>query len=373
MIEVSIRKQLAELRIDVAFKAASRGITAIFGRSGAGKTSIIRAIAGGLRPDEGRIVVDDRVFFDSAAGIDMPIHARRAGYVFQESRLFPHLSVRSNLIYGLKRAGSERRFEFDAAVELLGIGHLLARRPHNLSGGERQRVAIGRALLAQPLLLLMDEPLSSLDPPRKSELLPYIEGLRDEFGLPILYISHAFNEVVRLADNIVLIDGGRVLRSGPLLEVASDPDLSPLLGRFESGSVIECVVVRHDEDVGLSTLGFSGGQLRVPKVALDIGAHVRVRIRARDVALSLSRPMDVSITNRLPGKLLSLTERGGPYVEATVDIGGATLRSLITRESAQRLGLEPGTQLWALVKTVALDSRSVGFMRRARPFSSQGE
>lgn len=373
MIEVRIRKRLSDLQLDVAFKAASRGVTAIFGRSGAGKTSIVQAIAGALRPDEGRIVVDGRVFFDSAARINMPIHARRVGYVFQDSRLFPHLSVRSNLVYGLKRTRGDRRFEFDGAVALLGIGHLLNRRPHNLSGGERQRVAIGRALLSQPSLLLMDEPLSSLDPPRKSELLPYIEGLRDELGLPILYISHAFNEVVRLADDIVLIDGGKVLRAGPLLEVASDPEQSPLLGRFESGSVIECVVARHDEEVALSTLGFAGGQLRVPRVDLEVGSRVRVRIRARDVALSLSRPMDVSITNRLPGKLLSLTAREGPYAEVTVDIGGATLRSLITRESAARLGLEPGIQLWALIKTVALDSRSVGFMRRARPFSSESE
>lgn len=371
MIEVHVQKQLADLQLDIAFKAESRGITAIFGRSGAGKTSLIQAISGGMRPDAGRIVVGDRVFFDSAAKIDMPIHTRQVGYVFQESRLFPHLSVRNNLTYGYKRAGGTRHFEFDDAVDLLGIGHLLNRRPHKLSGGERQRIAIGRALLAQPSLLLMDEPLSSLDPARKSELLPYIEGIRDELDLPILYISHAFNEVVRLADHIVLIDGGKVVRSGPLLEVASDPDLSPLIGRFESGSVLECTVFRHDEEVALSSLAFSGGQLRVPQVDLPVGAQVRVRIRARDVALSLSEPMDISITNRLRGTLLSLSERDGPYVEILVDVGGATLRSLITRESAARLALKPGTTLWALVKSVALDSRSVGFIRRARPSSSE--
>ena len=370
MIDVRLRKRLSDLQLDVAFTAKSRGVTAIFGRSGSGKTSIVQAIAGGLIPDEGRIVVDDRIFFDSATRINMPIHERRVGYVFQDSRLFPHLSVRKNLRYGLHRARGSSRIDFDTAVELLGITHLLSRRPHKLSGGERQRVAIGRALLAQPSLLLMDEPLSSLDPPRKSELLPYIEGLRDELGLPILYISHAFNEVVRLADNIVLIDGGRVLRSGPLLDVASDPELSPLIGRFEAGSVIECVVSQHDEDLALSTLSFSGGKLRVPRVDLNIGAHVRVRVRARDVALALTPPVDVSITNRLPGTLVGLTERGGPYVEASVDLGGTTLRALITRESASRLKLTPGLELWALVKTVALDSRSVGFMRRARSISS---
>ncbi len=370
MIEVRFRKQLPGLALDIAFTAAARGITALYGRNGSGKTSIIRAIAGSLRPDQGRIVAGDRLFFDSQSGVDMPIHERRVGYVFQDSRLFPHLTVRSNLMYGYKRSSGARRFGFQMAVDLLGIGHLLQRRPHNLSGGERQRVAIGRALLSQPSLLLMDEPLSSLDPPRKSELLPYIEGLRDEFGLPILYISHAFNEVVRLADQLVVVDGGKVLRSGSVFEIASEPELSPLIGRFEAGSVIECIVAQHDDDVALSTLAFVGGQLRVPRVDLDVGASVRVRIRSRDVALSLSRPMDISITNRLPGKLLSLTEREGPYVDVAVDIGGVTLRSLITRDSAARLGLEPGLQVWALIKTVAFDSRSVGFMRRARPPSS---
>jgi molybdate transport system ATP-binding protein len=219
----------------------------------------------------------------------------------------------------------------------------------------------------------MDEPLSSLDPPRKSELLPYIERLRDEFRLPILYISHAFNEVVRLADQLVLIDGGKVVRSGALQDVASDPQSAPLIGRFEAGSVIECTVVKHDDEVALSTLAFTGGQLRVPRVELDVGSVVRVRIRSRDVAISLSRPMDISITNRLPGTLISLTPRDGPYVDAAIDVGGATLRALITRESAARLGLEPGIKLWALIKTVAFDSRSVGFMRRARPLSSETE
>ncbi len=234
----------------------------------------------------------------------MPIQLRRVGYVFQDSRLFPHLSVKSNLAYGYRRARGERKHELDAVVALLGIGELLERRTHNLSGGERQRIAIGRALLAQPELLLMDEPLSSLDPPRKSELLPYIERLRDVLGLPILYISHAFNEVVRLADHLLVVDGGRVVRSGPLLELASDPELSPLVGRFESGSVIECTVLRHDTGVALSTLAFTGGELRVPQVDLPIGERLRVRIRARDVAMSLSQPVDISISNRLPGRIL---------------------------------------------------------------------
>lgn len=370
MIEIRVRKDLAPFLLDADFTSEAQGITALFGRSGSGKTSIVQAIAGGLKPDSGRIAVDGRVFFDSAAGIDMPVHKRRVGYVFQDSRLFPHLSVRKNLLFGFRRAGDVRPFGFDAAVALLGLGHLLDRRPHALSGGERQRVAIGRALLAQPSLLLMDEPLSSLDPPRKAELLPYIERLRDEFRLPILYISHAFNEVVRLADQLVLVEDGRVVKAGALEDVIADPVAVPFIGRFEVGSVIACHVATHDDAMGLSTLGFAGGQLRVPRVPLEVGAPVRVRIRSRDVALSLSRPMDISITNRLPGILTSLTAQDGPYADATIDVGGATLRAQITRESAARLGLEPGVRVWALVKTVAFDSRSMGLMRRAgEPFS----
>ena len=373
MIEIRVSKAFAGFALDVDLEAPLRGITALFGRSGSGKTSIVRAIAGALVPDAGRIAVGDRVFFDSAAGIDVPIHERRVGYVFQESRLFPHLSVRGNLGYGYRRARGPRRLELDAVVALLGLGDLLERRTHALSGGERQRVAIGRALLAQPSLLLMDEPLSSLDPPRKSELLPYIEGLRDELGLPILYISHAFAEVVRLADHLAVVDAGRVVRSGPLVEVASDPALSPLLGRFEAGSVLACTIADHDAAAALSTLAFAGGRLRVPRVELPVGERLRVRIRARDVALALSEPADISITNRLPGRLAGIRAHDGPYAEATVDLGGGTsVRALITRESAARLGLVPGMAVWALVKTVAFDSRSVGSLRRARDDADDG-
>jgi molybdate transport system ATP-binding protein len=367
MIDVRFTKRFSGLGLDIAFTAPTHGITALFGRSGAGKTTIVQAIAGGLRPDDGRIAVGDRVFFDRAAGIDMAVHTRRVGYVFQDSRLFPHLGVRANLTYGLRLASADRRFDFDRVVDLLGIGHLLDRRPHHLSGGERQRVAIGRALLSQPTLLLMDEPLSSLDPPRKSELLPYIESLRDEFDLPILYISHAFDEVVRLADHLVLIEAGRVLRAGPLMDVVAEPDVTPLIGRFEAGSVVSCSVAGHDDEMVLTTLDFAGGQIKVPRVSAPLGTRLRVSIRSRDVSLSLSPPGDVSISNRLPGRLIGLTLRDGPYVEAAIDVGGAVLKALITRESAARLRLEPGIQVWALVKSVAFDSRSVGYMRKPRP------
>lgn len=365
MIEIRVRKALGDFTLDADIDAPPQGITALFGKSGSGKTSLVRAIAGALKPDSGRIVVGDRVFFDSERGIDLPINRRGVGYVFQDARLFPHLSVKGNLLYGYKRANGRRKLEIADVVELLGISGVLERRTHALSGGEKQRVAIGRALLAQPELLIMDEPLSSLDPARKSELLPYIENLRNEFGLPIFYISHAFSEVVRLADQLAVIDAGKVIRCGPLIELASEPALSPLFGRFEAGSVIDCTVLAHDDDVELSTLSFPGGQLRVPRIDLGLGEPLRVRIRARDVALSLSRPMDVSITNRLPGRLVAIADQSGPYTEAIVDVGGGvTIRSLITRESAIRLGLEPGLAVWALVKTVAFDNRSVGSRHR---------
>ena len=369
MIEVDIRKQLSAFTLDVAFTAPSSGVTALFGASGSGKTSIVQSIAGGLTPDAGRIAINDVVFFDRDCGIDLAIHLRRVGYVFQDARLFPHLSVRSNLEYGLKRAKGEHAIGTDAVVELLGLEGLLDRRTHKLSGGERQRVAIGRALLAQPALLLMDEPLSSLDPARKAELLPYIEDLRDRLGLPILYISHSFDEVVRLADHLVVMDNGRVAQAGPFLELSASPALTPLVGRFEAGSVLACTVAAHDDHLKLTTLAFTGGQLRVPRITLAAGTCLRVQVKARDVALSLSRPMDVSITNRLPGRIVGITRSDGPYVDVAIDIGGVRLQSLITGESASRLGLEPGLQVWALIKSVAVDGRTAG-VRRAPPTSA---
>ncbi|MEK6630713.1 MAG: molybdenum ABC transporter ATP-binding protein, partial [Acidobacteriota bacterium] len=238
MIEVDVRAQLGAFSLDAAFHAPSRGVVALFGRSGAGKTTLINLLAGMLRPASGRISVDGTVFFDTAAKINVPVERRRIGFVFQDSRLFPHLTVESNLRYGLSRApASDRRIAFQTVVDVLGIAHLLRRRPFSLSGGERQRVALGRALLAQPRLLLMDEPLASLDAPRKAEILPYIERLRDEFALPMVYVSHSLDEVIRLADHLLVISDGRIMASGALTDIVSRLDLQPMLGRFEAGAV----------------------------------------------------------------------------------------------------------------------------------------
>ena len=235
MMDLAIRKRLGEFTLDVSFAVPEYGVTALFGRSGAGKTSVIAAIAGLLRPDEGRIQVGDQILFDSSAGHDVPVHRRRVGYVFQDGRLFPHLSVRDNLLYGYRGSpGKNRRITLDEVVELLGVAPLLERRPRDLSGGEKQRVAIGRALLAQPEVLLMDEPLASLDAPRKREILPYLERLRDELRLPIVYVSHAIEEVVRLANQVVVLDAGRVAATGTPEQLGERLDLRPLLGDRKS-------------------------------------------------------------------------------------------------------------------------------------------
>ncbi len=369
MIELNFGRKLGALDLQADVTLPSRGVSALFGRSGAGKSSLINAVAGIVRPDHGRIRVGERVFYDHDSGTDLPIEARGIGYVFQDARLFPHLSVAGNLRYGLKRARGTHAVGWDSVVEVLGLEHLLDRRPWNLSGGERQRVAIGRALLRQPTLLLMDEPLASLDAPRKAEVLPYIERLAREFALPVLYVSHSIEEVTRLADHLVIVSEGRTVASGELSDIMSRPEHAPLIGRYEAGSVLDCTVLQHNDDYALTTLRFADGQLRVPRIDLDPGAPVRVRIRARDVALALSRPMDVSIVNKLPGRVLQIVPRDGPYADVIVDLGSRTLRALITRESCDRLGLQPGTPVWTMVKSVALDSRSVGFSRRPRSAS----
>ncbi|ADH89846.1 molybdate ABC transporter, ATPase subunit [Ancylobacter novellus DSM 506] len=363
MIEIDIRlARPGGFSLQADFTVPNAGVTALFGRSGAGKTTIIQAVAGVVRPDEGRIAVDGETFFDAARGIDVPIEARRVGYVFQEARLFPHLSVEKNLRYGERRSrAAERPIAFDAVVELLGIGHLLTRRPHTLSGGERQRAAIGRALLAQPRLLLMDEPLASLDEARKAEILPYLERLRDRMGLPILYVSHSVDEVLRLADTVVALQNGRQVARGPVAEAMARPEMVPIVGRFDVGALLDCTVARHDPAYALSSLAFAGGELRVPQVDLPVGAPVRARVRARDVALALAKPADVSVSNLLPAIVEEIRLQEGPYADVMLKVGEGRLTSTITRESVERLALRPGLALWAMIKSVAVDSRNPDF------------
>jgi molybdate transport system ATP-binding protein len=361
MLEVDIRERLGGLDIEYRFACEAQGIIAVFGRSGAGKTSLVRMLSGLLRPDAGRIAVAGRTLFDSSGGTDVPPEHRRLGYVFQEDRLFPHLSVHGNLTYGLKRAPrAERRIGLDEVVALLGIDGLLARRPGDLSGGEKQRVSLGRALLANPRLLLMDEPLANLDQPRKDEVLPFIERLRDELAIPIVYVSHAMEEIVRLADTMVLISDGRAVAVGPVEDLTSRLDLRPLTGRYEAGSVIEAQVRGHDKVFGLSRLAFAGGQLVVPHVALPLGTPLRVRVRARDVSLALTPPENTSIQNILAARVKDLARDQGPLVDVLLDAGGAPLWARITARACETLQLEPGRQVYALIKAVAVDRHSLG-------------
>lgn len=365
MIEIDIAKRLGSFALAAQFTAPDSGITALFGRSGAGKTTIVNALAGLLRPDSGRIVVGGEILFDAARGIDVPPERRGLGYVFQEGRLFPHYSVRGNLLYGQKRAGAASNGpRFDAVVALLGIGDLLTRRPAELSGGEKQRVAIGRALLAGPRLLLMDEPLASLDAPRKDEILPFIERLRDELKLPVFYVSHEMEEIMRLADLLVLLDDGKVAAVGPVEELTSRLDLWPLTGRYEAGSVIRTVLRGHETTYGLSELAFPGGRLRVSKIDLPLGTPVRIRIRARDVVLATQRPQHLSIRNAFAGRLIEVAQGRGPQIDLKLDIGTpqqpVMLLARITVRAFQELQLAPGKPIFALVKTVSFDRHSVG-------------
>jgi molybdate transport system ATP-binding protein len=361
MVEFDARHRAGAFALDAAFSAGP-GITALFGRSGAGKSTILNLIAGLRRAAQGRISAGGRLLFDSAAHIDLPAHRRNVGYVFQEGRLLPHLTVRHNLLYG--RFFAQRRdavIGFAQAVALLGLEELLERRPGALSGGEKQRVAIGRALLANPAVLLLDEPLASLDTPRKAEILYYIERLRDELGVPIVYVSHSIEEVVRLADTLVLVSDGRVLGAGPVAQMMGRTELRPYLGRHEGGAVIEARVAGQDLQSGLARLAFGRLALEIPDVEALVGEHVRIRIRARDVSIALTAPRGVSIRNILPGVVTDLRVDEASTLDVRLDLDGTPLIARITRKSAEELRLAPGMAVYALVKSVSIDRRSTGY------------
>jgi molybdate transport system ATP-binding protein len=361
MLEVDVEQQLGGFRLRAKFASAAP-VLALFGRSGSGKSSLVNLLAGIARPRRGRIALNEVLLLDSARGIDIPPEQRRIGYVFQDGMLFPHLSVRRNLEYGEKRvAPADRYIDRDKVIALLGLEELLERRPANLSGGEKQRVAIGRALLASPRLLLLDEPLASLDSTRKSEILQYIELLRDEFRIPIVFVSHAVEEVTRLADEIVLLDRGLVSATGSVEAIMGRLDLKPLTGRYEAGAVIEAIVASHDIANDLVSLAFNGGNFIVPGVSALVGERVRLRVRARDVSIATARPDGISILNTLAGTVIEIGNEGGAIVDVRIRIGEAVLIARITRYSAQQLSLAVGLPVYALVKAISLDRHSVGF------------
>jgi molybdate transport system ATP-binding protein len=358
-LSVDVKHRLGGFELEARFETEG-GLTALFGKSGAGKTSLINIIAGLIRPDHGRVSIGPMCLVDTGRGISVPRHRRRIGYVFQEGRLFPHLTVRQNLLYGRWfTPRPERREDFDRIVDLLGISGLLDRRPGRLSGGEKQRVAIGRALLTSPRLLLMDEPLASLDETRKAEILPYIERLRDHSRVPVVYVSHSIAEVTRLASTLVLLSEGRVAAAGPTPEIMHRLDLFPLTGRAEAGAIIEATVERHDDRFGLTELRSKAGLWRLPRLDAWVGARLRLRIRARDVLISRTAPADVSALNVLAGVVSAVGPSQGPIVDISLDCGGETLIARLTRYSVERLGLAVGAPVFALVKSVALDRRSL--------------
>jgi molybdate transport system ATP-binding protein len=357
-LSVDIRHDFGEVALEVAFEAKG-GVTALFGRSGAGKTSVVDAVAGLLRVDRGRIVLNDVVLLDTEAGVFVPPHKRRIGYVFQDGRLFPHLNVGENLRFGARFSGGIDAGHEARVVAMLGLEALLERRVMALSGGEKQRVALGRALLARPQMLLMDEPLAALDEARKEEILPYLERLRDEAGLPILYVSHAVGEIARLADVLVLLAAGRVALAGAAAEVLSDPGAVGLLGVREAGAVLRARVVEHCDD-GLVRLAVSGGELLIPGVEAPVGAGVRIRVLAQDVILAREAPKGLSSRNILAVVVDGVRMGDGPGAMVSLIAGEDRLLARITARSVHELGLAPGVSGFAILKATAVPRGAIG-------------
>lgn len=352
MLSLSLAHKFDGFDLDIAFDAPA-GITVLFGQSGSGKTTIINAVAGLLRPDRARIAVGDHLLGDSETGLWLPPARRRLGYIFQDARLFPHMTVRQNLAYGRWFAPRDARAVDQAqVVEMLGIGPLLGRRPAALSGGEKQRVAIGRALLASPELILADEPLAALDDPRKAEILPYFETLRDALSVPVLYVSHSAAEVARLATTVITLDAGRVTAQGPAAQVLNDPQITPL-GPRSAGAMVQSRVLTHHPD-GLTEL--SAGELRllVPRVSAAPGDTIRLRIEAGDVMLATTRPTGISALNVLPAKVVEIRMGTGPGALVQLSAGGNMILSRITRRSVAALDLQAGKQVFAVLKAVSV-------------------
>ncbi len=365
MLRIHVKKQQGSFTVDASFQVQSAGVTALFGPSGAGKTSIINMVAGLSQPDEGSIVVNGRAVFDSKKKIDLPPEKRGFGCVFQDGRIFPHLSVRSNLTYGMKLVPKEKRaIGFDQVVELLGIDHLLQRRVKNLSGGEKQRVAIGRALLTSPSLLLMDEPLASLDAGRKAEVLPFVERLPIQLSIPILYVTHSLDEILNLADTLVLLKSGRVQSVGPVESIVNQRDLPVFGDRDDTGSVLATFVDHHDNDEGLTYLRMGSQFIKVPLFAADIGVPVRVRINSRNVVLALSRPSDTSVQNILPAVVEHVNECDGVFIDVRLDAGGP-VTARITKKARSDLQLMPGQQVFVMIKSVAISRGSANGQDRS--------
>lgn len=357
MLEVQAHHRFSKFELNVNF-ATDGGITVLFGASGSGKSTIANLVAGLLRPDVGRVSLNGRVLCDQNPAIWVPPHKRRIGYIFQDARLFPHLTVHKNLVFG--RWFSKSSFdpqEFDRISRMLGLEQVLDRRPGHLSGGEKQRVAIGRALLSRPELIIADEPLAALDQARKSEILPYFERLRDEFGTPILYVSHSSSEVARLATTVVAVSEGRVLSQGTPTSVFGDPGVLPL-GPRGAGSVLEAVVSKQHTD-GLTELSAGGQALFVPRIPRSAGTNVSVRIAAHDVILARRRPEEISALNILSGTVAHVRVGEGPGAMVAIDSTAGRFLSRVTQRSIQRLDLAPGVECFAIIKSIAIAPKDI--------------
>lgn len=355
MLRVEVSTRRGDFTLDAAIEVPTPGTIALFGRSGCGKTTLVNVIAGLLQADRALVDIDGIVLEDSRANARVPVERRRIGYVFQDSRLFPHLDVTSNLRYGEHRAPAGSRIvEFDEVVQLLGLSGLLARRAFELSGGERQRVALGRALLSQPRLLLLDEPLAALDAPRREEVLPYLERLRDRFAIPIVYVSHRFEEVLRLATHVVVMDQGKVAVQGPIDVVSRHPALRSIVGDDAIGSVLNGSIDALDPQTGLATVRVGDGHLHVTLRDAKPGATVRIQLLARDIILA-TQPVDgLSVRNRLHGTIVRVEAEDQDTDLVDVDIGGQVVLARLTRAASVALALRAGLSVWVLVKAVSI-------------------
>jgi molybdate transport system ATP-binding protein len=353
MLQVSVSKRRPGFALDANLQAPTPGVIALFGRSGSGKTTLVNILSGLLAPDSGHVRLDDETLTDTARGIAVPVEQRRIGYVFQDARLFPHLTVLGNLRYGERRSNAAVIIGLDEVVTLLGLGALLQRKPRQLSGGERQRVALGRALLAQPRLLLLDEPLASLDVARREEVLPYLEALRDRLSIPMVYVSHQYDEILRLATHVALLESGQVLAEGPVDEMSLYPELQSIVGPDLVGAVVEGVVTRVDAESGSAQLAVGTGTLQVSLRDVPLGARVRLQLLARDIILATQPVQGLSVRNALASTVIAISDDGFGAVLVRVDVGGAIVLARISQNALRALDLHPGDAVWTLVKAVS--------------------
>tara|TARA_R110000868_G_scaffold96110_23_gene264439 strand:+ start:5133 stop:6227 length:1095 start_codon:yes stop_codon:yes gene_type:complete len=359
-LNLSLQRRVDAFAFDVALDAPS-GVTGIIGPSGAGKSMLLHMIAGLARPDQGHVTFDGEALSDTATRSFLAPEQRRIGYVFQDALLFPHLSVAQNLDYGAARRTSGQSVSRDEVIDLLGLGALLARRPHHLSGGEAQRVSIGRALLSAPRLLLMDEPLSSLDPRRRADIMPFIEALHRRLDLPILYVSHNIDEIARLADRVIVLNEGRVAASGGVADVLNQPEMQRLILGEDSAddpaAIVEATVAAHDTAHHATSLSLGAARISLPLLPLAVGSIVRLRIHARDVAIATEPPRHISIQNIIEAHISAIAPTGSGQCDITLMVGGShMLKARITAKAQETLGLHDGMKVWALVKSVALAS-----------------